>query len=75
MKGRYLFHVKAGDQHVGRCAAGLQCDSAAFIVCRPYFDFDSLGPGETIERKKVIKEWLVARLNIYINKYHRKLLR
>ena len=36
-------------------------------MCRPYFGFDSLGSGETIERKKVIKEGLVAHLPIDIN--------
>jgi hypothetical protein len=63
VKDKYLFHKNARVQHVGRCALGLNADTAEFAVCRAHFDFSSLATQEEkIEREKMIKKWLSDRL-------------
>ena len=48
VKDRYLKRESAGDQYVGRCAAGLDQLSKQFAVSPPYFDFT--GIDEELER-------------------------
>ena len=63
VKDRYLKRESAGDQYVGRCAAGLDQLSKRFAISPPYFDFT--GISEAIERvrlRKRMKEWLHSRI-------------
>ena len=63
VKDRYLKRESAGDQYVGRCAAGLDQLSKRFSVSPPYFDFSAIN--EALERarlKKRIEQWLHSRI-------------
>ena len=63
VKDRYLKRESAGDQYVGRCAAGMDQLSKSFTISPPYFDFTSIE--EEIGRarsKKGIEDWLTARI-------------
>ena len=51
VKDKYLFHENAGDQHVGRCASGLNSDTAEFAISRAYFDYSDL-PDEPERQKR-----------------------
>ena len=59
VKDRYLKRESAGDQYVGRCAAGLDQLSKEFAVSPPYFDFTDIN--DKLERAWLqgrIKNWL-----------------
>ena len=63
VKDRYLKRESAGDQYVGRCAAGLDQLSKRFAISPPYFDFTNIS--EAIERARLrnrMKEWLYSRI-------------
>ena len=63
VKDRYLKRESAGDQYVGRCAAGLDQLSKSFAISPPYFDFT--GVEDSVERarlRKRIEEWLHSRI-------------
>ena len=63
VKDRYLKRESAGDQYVGRCAAGLDQLCKGFAVSPPYFDFTTID--EELERarlEKSIKDWLHSRV-------------
>ena len=63
VKDRYLKRESAGDQYVGRCAAGLDQLSKTFSVSPPYFDFSAIN--ESLERarlKKRLEQWLHSRI-------------
>ena len=62
VKDKYLFHENAGDQHVGRCAAGLDSTTTEFAVSRPYFDYSDLEEDERTNRETMITAWLRDRL-------------
>ena len=48
---------ETGDQHVGRCASGLDAAKAEFAVCRAHFDFSTLATEEErIERDRSEKK-------------------
>ena len=46
MKEKYIHYEKAGDQYVGRVAAGLNVNSTEFAVSCPYFEFGVDGGGD-----------------------------
>ena len=63
VKDRYLKRESAGDQYVGRCAAGLDQLSKKFAISPPYFDFT--GVEDSVARvrlRKRIEEWLHSRI-------------
>ena len=63
VEDRYLKRESAGDQYVGRCAAGLDQLSKRFSFSPPYFDFTATN--EALERaclKKRIEGWLYSRI-------------
>ena len=45
VKEKYIHYEKAGDQYVGRVAAGLNVNSTEFAVFCPYFQFGVDGGG------------------------------
>ena len=63
VKDRYLKRESAGDQYVGRCAAGLDQLSKRFSVSPPYFDFTAIDAAlERARLKKEIEEWLSTKI-------------
>jgi len=46
VKEKYIHYEKAGDQYVGRVAAGLNVNSTEFAVSCPYFQFGVDGGGD-----------------------------
>ena len=62
VKDRYLFREGAGDQYVGRAAAGLDQLSKEFAVSPAYFDFSQLDTTETFRMKRVISDFIQSRL-------------
>ena len=63
VKDRYLKRESAGDQYVGRCAAGLDQLSKKFSVSPPYFEFSSINEGLKRARlKKRLEKWLHSRI-------------
>jgi len=62
VKERYLFRENAGDQYVGRCAAGLSPTSKEFAISPAYFDFTDLTEDEAAKMKRAIKAHLSSRI-------------
>ncbi|EJK63971.1 hypothetical protein THAOC_15345, partial [Thalassiosira oceanica] len=62
VKDRYLFREGAGDQYVGRAAAGLDQLTKEFAVSPAYFDFSELDPSETFRMKRAIRDFINSRL-------------
>ena len=54
MKDNYIFHEKAGDQYVGRCASLLNQLTKEFAVSPPYFDHSNMSDIDRNEKKKEI---------------------
>jgi phage-related protein len=64
VKEKYLKYEAAGDQYVGRCAAGLNQLTKEFAVSPPHFDFTEAGEDDldhVIARRK-ITTWLKTRI-------------
>jgi hypothetical protein len=73
VKDRYLKYEAAGDQFVGRCAAGLDLLSKDFAISPPHWDFSTTengephSPEEEVQLEQELESFLKERLPNYDN--------